>query len=99
MVNSRYSFKNEAKFRNKSIHMVTYGTETVAHIGPKVWNLLPNRFKLSTTVEEFKIKVKMWIPKNCPCRSCKNYLQRTRWFCLTIFLCYSSLFLHYLKSF
>ena len=32
MVDSRYSFRNETKFRNKIIYMVRYGTDTVTHV-------------------------------------------------------------------
>ena len=56
MVDSRYSFRNETKFRNKIIYMVRYGTDTVSHVWPKIWKLfLPDHCKKLTTAKKFKI--------------------------------------------
>ena len=42
IVESRYGLRNETKLKTKNIHTVGNGTENVTHIGPKIWNLLPN---------------------------------------------------------
>ena len=37
-------------------------------------NLLPEEYKFAENVENFKNKIKLWIPENCPCRLCKDYV-------------------------
>ena len=73
--NCRYNLRNQTKFKTRNINTTRYGTETIANIGPKIWNLVPTNIKESNTVSEFKAKIKQWIPVNCPCRLCKTYIQ------------------------
>ena len=54
---------------------VYYGTETISVLEPKLWINLPDESKNSTSLKEFKTKVKNWVPLNCPCRFCKTYIQ------------------------
>ena len=51
------------------------GTETVSFIGSKIWDTLSNGSKDVTSLKSFKENLKSWIPKNCPCRLCKTYIQ------------------------
>ena len=53
---------------------VRYGIETLSHLGPKVWNLVPTELKSSESVQIFKAKIRKWIPQNCPCRLCKPFV-------------------------
>ena len=43
-----------------------YGTETPSYLGPKLWNLVPNKYKTIESIADFKAKIKTWIPENCP---------------------------------
>ena len=52
----------------------TYGTESIQFLGSKIWNLIPNYLKSATNLSIFKANIKKWIPNNCPCRPCKNYI-------------------------
>ena len=61
-------------FKTRNVHTVTYGTETISYLGPKIWSLIPDHIKTSSTLLEFKSKIKKWKPINCPCRLCKIYL-------------------------
>ena len=58
IVHSVYYLRNETKFRSKN-NAEKCGTETVSHIEPKIWNLLTNDCKRSTTVEESKVTRKL----------------------------------------
>ena len=53
---------------------VRYGTETLAHLGPKVWADIPNALKDTNSVKLFKSKIKLWKPDKCPCKLCKTYI-------------------------
>ena len=52
---------------------VRYGEETLRSLRPKVWHILPSDIKSSQTLVIFKNRIKLWIPKNWPCRLCKPY--------------------------
>ena len=62
-------------FATKRINTVSYGTETLSFMGPKIWTLIPNKLKNISTLVEFKQKIKKWKPTNCPCRLCKVYIK------------------------
>ena len=61
-------------FKSRNVRTVAYGTETLNFMGPKIWSLVPNELKEIATLSEFKRKIKIWIPQNCPCRICKTYV-------------------------
>ena len=52
---------------------VVYGTETLRHLGAKIWNILPVKIKTSNNLSMFKANIKKWVPTNCPCRLCIPY--------------------------
>ena len=75
LVESSYNLRNVPNFRNYPIKTVTYGSETVSFLGPKIWNLVPTDIKREESLSGFKRKIKKWTPQECPCRLCKNYIQ------------------------
>ena len=70
--NIRYPTKNSFKTRNA--HTVKYGTETLAHLGPKIWALVPDDLKIMKSLRQFKSEIKKWVPIKCPCKLCKIYI-------------------------
>ena len=71
-VQSKYPGEND--FKTFNVKTVSYGTETLAHLGPKIWSIVPTdmkRFSLS----KFTNKIRKWNPENCPCRLCKIYIR------------------------
>ena len=69
--NSTYNLR---KNTTRNVRSVYYGTETISYLGPKIWELVPNEIKNSTSLSIFKRKIKYWIPNDCPCRLCKVYV-------------------------
>ena len=61
-------------FKTRNIRTVTYGSETLSFLGPKIWSLIPSHIKSANTLDEFKNKIKNWKPENCPCKLCKIYI-------------------------
>ena len=43
-----------------------YGTETISVLGPKLWIVLPDEYKNSTGLKEFKTKMKDWVTSKLP---------------------------------
>ena len=64
------------KFTRPNVNKVHKGEHSLRNFGPVVWNtMLPERLKVSSNLTEFKNSIKSWIPNNCPCRLCKNYVK------------------------
>ena len=68
----KYFSKNP--FMTRNVRTVRYGTETLAHLGPKIWAIIPNVIKDTNSVKLFKSKIKLWKPEKCPCKLCKTYI-------------------------
>ena len=61
-------------FKTINVKSVSYGTETLWSMGPKIWALVPNDMKNITSLPELNRKIKLWKPGKCPCRICKTYV-------------------------
>ena len=67
--------RSPSEFYNYDIpRSVCYGEETLRSLGPKVRHILPSDIKNSQKLAIFKNKIKLRIPKNCPCRLCKPFI-------------------------
>ena len=62
------------KFKTRNVNSVRYGTDTLAHLGPKIWSIIPNGIKEEKSQNSFTKKRKQWKPVNCPCKLCKTYV-------------------------
>ena len=76
IIESPYPLRNELRFKSRNIRTVRYGIETAAFGGSRIWRYMPSELKESTSLNEFRSKIKTWKPENCPCKLCKIYLQR-----------------------
>ena len=63
-------------FERRQIHSVYHGTESLSFLGLKIWDLVPFELKQLESLEVFKLKIKKWIPFECPCRLCRTYIQQ-----------------------
>ena len=71
---SNYNLRNQQEFTIRPMKTVHYGLNSLAYLGPKIRELLPNHLKRLESVEAFKSKIKSWKPENCSCRICKPYI-------------------------
>ena len=61
-------------FARPNVRTVYKGEQSLRSFGPIVWNtMLPPELKLCKSLSEFKLRIKSWIPRNCPCKLCKNF--------------------------
>ena len=51
------------------------GQDILRFLGHKIWNIIPRTIKEASSFTIFKNKIKNWIPEDCPCRLCKDYVQ------------------------
>ena len=73
---SSYNLRKSNTFKKCKVHSVYHGTESLSFLGPKIWDLVPVELKLSETLFSFKLRIRNWVPFECPCRICKTYLQQ-----------------------
>ena len=74
--NLAYNFRNAETLNRSNLNSVNYGTETVTSLGAKIWKILPNDYKVLTSLSAFKSKIKNWVTDKCPCRLFKIYIQQ-----------------------
>ena len=72
---SNYCLRNSTTLQGRSIKTVMYGSETISSLGPKIWGILPAELKRIVSPTLFENKVRECVPKNCPFRLCKTYVQ------------------------
>ena len=71
----KYDLRTDLSLVSKNIRTVHYGLESISYLGPRIWKLVPNNIKESTSLGSFKMAIKRWVPDGCPCRLCKSYVQ------------------------
>ena len=62
---NRPNTRNDNEFWVPMPKTTNYGSESVKYLGPKIWNILPKVLKESSTLYNFKEKIKSWIPYDC----------------------------------
>ena len=70
-----YELRSQLFLKENNINTVHYGEQSISHLAPRIWKLVPNDIRVSPTLKSFKSKIKYWTPSNCPCRLCKRYVQ------------------------
>ena len=75
LVSDCFKLNNKTVYntRNKST-FYSHGPESLSHLGPKIWELVPNDMKNLSTLTAFKKAIKQWKPHACPCRLCRSYI-------------------------
>ena len=68
------NYHSRNAFVTRNVHTVRYGTETLSHLGPKIWSIIPKNIRELKSLKQFKINIKLWKPDKCPCRLCKTYI-------------------------
>ena len=71
-----YNTRNWSTFFSRPIRTVFHVTESLSHLGPKIWELVPSDMKNLSTITAFKKSIKQWKPHDCPCRHCRTYIYR-----------------------
>ena len=69
-----YNTRNKRKFHSRAIKLVTFGSETLTHLAPKIWELFLVEIKNVESVACFKRAIKKWKPINCSCHLSQAYV-------------------------
>ena len=65
-----YNTCSARTFSSRNIKAVRYGLQTISHMAPRIWNLIPKEMKQIPTLNEFKAKIKIWKLENIKLTSC-----------------------------
>ena len=74
-LNPNCNYPNQNYFMTQNVKTVSFGTETLAHLGPKIWKIIPTAIKESKSLYTFRREIRKWKPDKCPCRLCKTYIK------------------------
>ena len=50
------------KLYSRNSRTVKYGTETISYLEPKIWSIVSQTIKESTSIHSFKINIRKWKP-------------------------------------
>ena len=70
----QYDLRNKNTWVSDNIRTVKYGSETISNMGPKIWEMVPSHLKESSSLLQFKSRIKNWTPTGCICKICKIYI-------------------------
>ena len=72
--NCNYNLRENNFLKRRRVNSVRYGTESVSFLALKICDTLPKGIMNSETLNEFKAKIKNWVPHECPCRLCNTHV-------------------------
>ena len=72
--NATHNLRNGQVLERRHNKTNNFGGESISTLGVKIWELVPENLRQSTSPDSFKQDIKKWNPSNCPCRLCKIYL-------------------------
>ena len=70
-----YNLRQVSEFSRPMVKSAYHGTESISCLGPKLWDILPEKLKNVDNLEYFEKEIKTWKPDNCPSRLCKVYIE------------------------
>ena len=70
-----YSLQNINHLQLLKVRTTIHGTENIQHRGYLLWSSLPSFLKDSSTIQEFKRRIKEWNGDSCTCRLCRVFIK------------------------
>ena len=68
--NTRYDLRSKLLLKLSETSTSRYNTQAPCFKGSLIWNTVPNKFKNSDNIEDFKKPLKDWKPTTCSCKLC-----------------------------
>ena len=73
-LNPRGRFVWEDIFQTHNVRTTSWGIETLGHLGPRIWSIIPTEYK-KLSLSKFINEIRMWKPEKCPCKLCKVWVK------------------------
>ena len=64
------SLRSQSNLKLPKINSESKGKSSMRYLGTLIWNIVPSHIKNSQSINEFKNRIKTWIPEKCPCKLC-----------------------------
>ena len=61
-------------FQTFNVKTTSWGIESLGHLGPRIWSIIPKEYKM-LSFKKFIKQIREWRPEKCPCRLCKTWVQ------------------------
>ena len=61
---NNYNLRHDSYFAIPNVKSVYHGTESLSNLGPRIWNLVPDKLKQLVDIHAFKKEIKKWKPEN-----------------------------------
>ena len=71
-----YSLSHGDDAQLPKVRTTSFGVESIAYLGNKLWQILPQEIKQSNSLPIFKKQIKCWNGGKCNCRLCKVYIPK-----------------------
>ena len=62
--------QQQNNLKTPKANQITFGTNSLTSLGPKIWNSLPGHIKSSENLEHFKKVIRNWDGEKCTCNGC-----------------------------
>ena len=69
---SQYSLRNDKSAVIPRANITKYGLNSFAHEGARIWNSLPNVFRVNENYREFSRLIQNWSGPTCKCIICRQ---------------------------
>ena len=70
----QYNLRHNSEYPIPAVNSVYHGNERISLLGPKIYNILPDRLEKIDSLGAFKTEIKSWKSDKCPCRLCRKYI-------------------------
>ena len=60
-----YNNRSDKTVNTRAVKSVFNGTETVSFMAHKIWDMVPENIKKEPSLNDFKLKIKKWLPEKC----------------------------------
>ena len=74
-----YNLRNFHIFQTKNPCPLKYGLDAIPYCASQLWQQLPIDNREAAYLNLFKNRIKTWKCEDCPCRSCKIFMQNVRY--------------------
>ena len=72
--NMSYNLRHANDAQLPKVQTTSSGIETIAYLGGRLWQLLPQEIKQSSSLSIFRKRIKCWKGGECNCRLCRKYI-------------------------
>ena len=70
-----YNLRNFHIFLTENLRSLKYGLDAIPYRASQLWHLVPNDVCEAASLALFKNRIKTWKCEDCPCGSCKIFIQ------------------------